>query len=515
VRGSTLFVVVLCFVKRELKGGMTKQYLYIFTVFLLFLSVAVIQNHKVSWALGEPNLKMWNAEKVDWWVSMDDQTQQGVRQGCEIHWLYDDVLDVSLNVSDKKQLYYSFEVLSKQDVSVPIVDYRQANSAFLVIDKEEIPLEVASGNFSQVVMTPMNDLNSVEYLKDARRLLLGIGDTIYNFPLENADENFLYFKKCLSALSIDVANDTDFVVPRHGPTKVNSVERQELPSEPTRQGDTYTDGDDDWALSYDVKALKLFSPVADVDKEPVQSVKEIGGPKVGIAKQAKQADSMLKDVHRSEIAKKSKVGTSGGNAYSGAEYSSHNTGIIRNLTRKLAILEREKEELRVKMLGTSGSKMLRDVVACNTPMEEDLNEPLSDEVIEQFEDTINKLRAENELLRDASLSVEEVDTSFLGGEIESMQKQINDLMRANEGLAEENDQLQLQIEEDAEDLFERDQEGVSKFEQIVSEVTEEGIVGDGAHIGGESDFEIDLEALEAEDSAIRDRLKDLTGSEVE
>ena len=184
----------------------------------------------------------------------------------------------------------------------------------------------------------------------------------------------------------------------------------------------------------------------------------------------------------------------------------------------MAVLEREKEELRVKALDVSGNEILREVSNCKTPAEENLDEPLSDELIERFEDTINKLRAENELLKEASLQAEEdeADSGLLEDEVDKLRQKINDLLRANEGLSDENDNLQEQIEELEDRCQAVDNIGESVidslFPTIPEKTTESPVSGVDEEVNNGAN--IDLEALAAENEALKAQFKAVTGGEI-
>ena len=481
---------------------MIKRYLQA-VLCLLFLSLAIMHVHIFAFASAQENIQIWNPKKVDWWVSLDDQVHQGVKQGCEIHWLYDNVLDVALNVSNKGRLYYSFEVTNDgRDLAI---DYNQASAAYLVIDKVKNPLAIAKGNFSQVMMALPNDLNDLQVLQGARRLLLNIGGTLYNFPLENSVENFSYFKKCLKTLNVQLM--TSKVTP--------SSQRPPIRAVPIEQKELLT-----------ASRLPVESPLG---TQISQAIRE----EAITPESVKQFDGLLKDVQYSGVSeqklevppedskasnKKEKNDLRAQQACPEAEYSDHSTGVIRNLTKKLAVLEREKEELRVKALDVSGNEILREVSNCKTPAEENLDEPLSDELIERFEDTINKLRAENELLKEASLQAEEdeADSGLLENEVDKLRQKINDLLRANEGLSDENDNLQEQIEELEDRCQAVDNIGESVidslFPTIPEKTTESPVSGVDEEVNNGAN--IDLEALAAENEALKAQFKAVTGDEI-
>lgn len=177
-------------------------------------------------------------------------------------------------------------------------------------------------------------------------------------------------------------------------------------------------------------------------------------------------------------------------------YGSKTSLIINNLTRKLSVLEKEKESLRKKLLAVNEDPVLSEIVACNTQPEEQEQEALDEEMIQEFENIINNLRAENELLNAAILDGEAVtgEQGALSEELESrvstLQAQINELKLVNSDLSREITEYQQIIEEseppqpDPEDIMPEDIDVDGFVEDLSENISEQDLFNDFNNLDG-------------------------------
>lgn len=201
---------------------------------------------------------------------------------------------------------------------------------------------------------------------------------------------------------------------------------------------------------------------------------------------------------------------------SSPNYGSKTSLIINNLTRKLSVLEKEKESLRKKLLAVNGDPVLSEIVACNTQPEEQEQEVLDEEMIQEFENIINNLRAENELLNAAVLDGE-VATGGQDGELENrvsaLQAQINELKLVNSDLSREITEYQKIIEEsepsqpDPEDMMPEDVD-VDSFVQGLSEER-----SDGNSLIDFNDLD-GFDVIEETTETPKETIEDISGEEV-
>ena len=131
----------------------------------IILICALLSSPKAAFAQAA-DLGVFNPSKVDWWVSMDDSIISN-QQNCEVHWLFDDSLDVSLSVSDAYRLFFTFRVRPEGKEVTPPLQLRKgmADKASLMVEDVSHPLGITEIDVhpAMVVMGIPDLLNNLSY----------------------------------------------------------------------------------------------------------------------------------------------------------------------------------------------------------------------------------------------------------------------------------------------------------------------------------------------------------------
>ena len=332
----------------------------------IILICMLLSSPQAAFAQAE-DIGVFNPSKVDWWVSMDDSIISN-QQNCEVHWLFDDSLDISLSVSDAYRLFFTFRVRPKGKEVTPPLQLRKgmADKASLMVEDVSHPLGITEIDVhpAMVVMGIPDLLNNLSYVKDANRLLLNLDNTVYNFPLENMDENIEYFEKCLESVDPGALAKIQ-----------NSPAEPYAPAAPEGSEVPY-----DYAVEIEPLEPEISfanPPIEEAAPETIDAVEaeeaemaQEGEPDQGAMPNGKQTDDMLADMKYEGVSDKTaeeleeaepeeeKIGQIVKNkrentdSCSGSAFDERGTAIINNLTTKLAILEKEKEDDK-KILETS------------------------------------------------------------------------------------------------------------------------------------------------------------------
>lgn len=383
--------------------------------------------------------RIWNPERVDWWVSMDDAPNSPSRQQCDVHWLYDDAYDLSLSLAREGVLYFAFAYKEGVDDKSPFAPAAAATNmrAYLVVNEDTYALTATGRGEEQRAMLLSGGMNSLEFLRGAERVLLQLGATVYNFPLENLQENLAYFETCMRALELDIASTSgaeiksemlsddfggeyDQITPL--PDESTQLEEVNIPIDPAIQA-------------------ALFAPVAENSQTQPgileESTEMTPQSEAAIYSTAKQKDAdwtekdylnkraeALQDSLEQEAIRQAEARSEAQSDFM-YDVSGEGSSIIRSLTRKLSLVEKEKEELRLQLLRVSENEQLREIVSCSdqTAQENETSMALSDDLMQGFKSTIENLRAENELLREALLNSE--DAASIEGAVENFETGTN------------------------------------------------------------------------------------------
>jgi len=191
-------------------------------------------------------------------------------------------------------------------------------------------------------------------------------------------------------------------------------------------------------------------PVATAPVAPIAPVTAsvAPSPDKSITKLSKQTDDILDDarydgIHGDREANSSSNNTDHEDSSSckGDIYDERGTAILHNMLKKLKLLEKEKEELRNKLIAVTSNGQIPQILECNTESLEEENS-INDDIIAKFEITISSLRAENEILKEALEQVEEQEDQE--DKVRELEKQLSDLVKKNHQL--QNSLFKYQLE---------------------------------------------------------------------
>jgi len=417
------------------------QHIFIIKIAIILCFFCVFIDSS-SRAQQRTELDIWSPKKVDWWVSKTPN-QKTKEEICEIHWLYDSGLDLVFvsgengvgSTSLHARYYFSVELRNNEDGNkIPLnVTPSKIYEAFAVVDGVEHSLSVYGADKKNAIVLLSGDLSNVDYLKKTDRLYLELDGVSYNFPLENSEENFSVFQECEGNLA--QSDNPPTVSSEHKGLDINP---NPVLQEPLPELELFEHG------LIDVESLDV---TLSNDSEPLLSSETPKPPDADLRPSSKQSDKLL-DQMKYMNATDSSDPTGGMSPQ--FEYNERNSQITNNLMKKLVLLEKEKEELRMRLLGIKEDRVISKIVACEpqkpTTSEMDLNET----VLQKFELTINSLRAENELLKE-SLSDDEIssDTDISSQEIAGLKQQIKKLSERNSQMQEDIFNYQDQLEKES------------------------------------------------------------------
>lgn len=448
----------------KLYGNIFFHFLIVFTVsFVGFQGYSANAQQNQN---GNPKMDVWNPTKVDWWVSANDSKLNNVK-GCEIHWLFDDHMDVMLYSNDDNRLLFTFSIKPKAKNIKPALNLKtgMAQDATLIIDNVKHGMGVTDVDLTPVtvIMALSSVLNDINLVQKSDRLLIKIDNVIYNFPLENIEENVSFFKQCLAGAggnSQSTPSQKNIAVASVAPAApVSPILDTSLP---------YSDSVEIEPLPSPVK--EEVEPVLPVVNESVisQADQALLEPK----KLQKQSDDILKDMqYAGDKVDEKKVKDKEEKAQDSCKndaYGEEGTAVIRNLTRKLVILEKEKEELRLKAMGVSDNQRIADIIECGTKSLEPVEDPIGEEILAKFETTISSLREENEMLKQALAQAEEIDNSEMENKVKELNAQVADLIKKNYQLESQVINKQMKSSKDVAKSLTQEEE-ISEIERILND----------------------------------------------
>lgn len=138
------------------------------------------------------DLAIWNPNSVTWTVAANSD----VDDICQIHWLYDDEIDVYIKKNRDNLYYFGIDYLGNKKQMKRLFsqgDFR----AILIVNEDQINLGSERVDSKRIIAIAPMAINSIDALKESEALFLKSGDALYSFPLENAIENFDVYEKCL------------------------------------------------------------------------------------------------------------------------------------------------------------------------------------------------------------------------------------------------------------------------------------------------------------------------------
>lgn len=336
----------------------------------------------------EPTFEVWSASKVDWQSSTTN-----LYKSCEVHWLYDDIFNISLLRDRENGFYFSFEILKENHFS--IIRDKKYHQAFLAADNIKHALAITKINLLKTVMTLPRGVNNLSALKAVNRILLEADGVSYHFLLENMNENISYFEHC-SGLKIPEVVDggllpvdaSDLKLPHRLKSKNNTL----YGADASALFSSYQGGKKLISNAVDDRAAVIDPVVGDV------VISDMGDEKVNLLEDT----SFVREASESQKEENKVIEVIGHSEARGNDapefnqaFCNDNMPVIQNLTRNLSILEREKEALRLKLLSSVEGGIISDVTAC------DMRTQGAEKV--HYNEIINKLRAENRILKDKLL----------------------------------------------------------------------------------------------------------------
>ncbi len=447
-----------------------------FFLFICLLLFASFFNEAFAEPASDKEIQVWNPEKVDWWVAIDDSIMSGT-ETCEMHWLYDDGLDLFLTLNRTDRLVFVFKITPKNSKPPLTLRKGMAQAASLSVNDVKHKLGVADIDLPPllVFMGMPATISHLEYLEGGQRILLNLDNVVYNFPLENIKENMTYFRDCMKSLGREI-NTGEVQIPGADP----EWQPQAASSHPQMP---VTIPQQDAAVTAEPLPAPGWPQPAESDA--LLPLDEASPPeeesKVMVASLNKGSPEMAQDLHIEGITpEKSKAGNRAAAAIGGEScgpsddpYDEQGTAVIHNLTRKLQILENEKEELRQKLLSVSGEGMLANIMKCDSQPDEFTDDPVNENVIAEFESIVGNLRAENELLKEA---LEDAETNSGKGaeELAELRTRTDELLKDNQQLQDKLFQYQLDFKKAEEEKAEKGSDDT--FEAMMET---NGLVEDG------------------------------------
>ncbi len=442
-----------------------------FLVNLAFLIIiplfsVVAQAQTVGDETHQSQPEIWNAATVDWRVSMDDRSANNREHQCEVNWLYDNVYSLSLIVNGQGRMYFAFQVTGEQAPNVNFLEMARNGTNISIVlmgNGKTEPVRIADTSPSRLTTILEYRHDTLDRINEIEHFLLKIDNFIYNFPLENIEDNLAYFSECLDTLNLHPVSSHSPAVNAnysHSDTAKRAGHETQTMTQPQPPGfSPFLTRADDQSPAYgqgprltrpeyrqepeqDVEVqpyseVLLSEPPQDVEvqsyseallSEPPQDNEIIPATPV-FEKPVKQKDAEWQEEdylgERAQVdndTPKTRISDTG----RGLEYdvSEQGSSIIRNLTRKLSILEKEKEQLRGRLSKLSKNDQLREILTCSDQMAmpEQPDFSINDELVTKFEATIENLRAENELLREAMLNSENNDDTEITIEDEDIEE---------------------------------------------------------------------------------------------
>lgn len=482
---------------------------------------------------------------VDWSVSKVEDATLG-RQECRIRWLFDDNLQL-LFLLRKGKTYFELQTATIE--KYPEIREASYEAWLNLVDGRSIRLQAQGVPPDSLIMLMEASNIDALSLQTSENILLNWSGAPFTLPLANARENFRVFRECLTSIygydpiyeeapPADAPMDAPSAEGTNQPglddenvllTQDATVPRTSLWDAIHRTQDsdnqTLQIGNADGGELLTVSGMERRSFEEDIDSgqsapdatQPLPSPlpPPVDGRFTPRAVEPAAGEMDESDTPRVEGKASSQVDAILNEAtYLGEEerdagketclspdvqtFNEQNNPLVRNLTRKLQMLEHEKEELRKKLLTLEDGGMVADLVACEPSFPGQNTEELNENIIAQFETLVKQLRMENELLRESLLEADNVERSVaaMENEIQELRQQASELSRRSSEVREELEACQNNLvshpvlDVDVRDREnkavspERDGNAVSDTD-YPDEVTNEGSVeGEKSHEGG-------------------------------
>jgi len=364
---------------------------------------------------------IWNAQKVDWYVTKHE-SHKSQRQHCIINWVYDERYKLALQKTsvglDNSNVYFSLDVGGVGGVMA--IGPGEVYDVDMIVNDTSYPITGEAINNTTLIVSLPRNIIGLDDLLYMQHLKIYVQEGEYNFPLANAYENVTVFKECDENATQPLRPVENYIVEQE-PTSQNSNmirdKAQELiiDAQPLAVGDNENTGQDNLP-ELEKTSIELAKPLPPSETPPP--------PSADLMPSSKQSDRMLNDARYSK-------GVSGGEEVYNAQR--RDASVTNNLMRKLILLEKEKEELRMKLLNVKEDRVISEIIACKpeAPISGETNP--NKKVLAKFEETIENLRVENEILKSSlsSGNKDEEQIATLNEEISSLKNQVEALKDRN------------------------------------------------------------------------------------
>lgn len=403
------------------------------------------------------DVDIWSPGSVNWWVAESSETDDL----CQIHWLYDDEINVYFKQNKENLYYFGFEHVGTQKKLSESFKNESFNT-ILVVDEEQVNLGVGRLDSNKIIATAPSDLNELDMFKQSDAIFLKSDQTLYSFPLENVYENFNVYTNCLKDKGQYVTREAA-VVPvtsaaldgeadqATGSWQADNAARQPPSNNTDTAGASLLFGAAEDSAPQDNSGTEMEAEpqmgAAPAAADRPMMAEEISETTEEAQTQQAEAQPTQEDLtippvlfdrperpegeepsQKSTMLSKSKGdylgddlsydydkssdanGEDGANENKNKDCSSNKldsdvNAIIKNLTRKLTILEKEKEAYRIKALAAPDEPVISEILACKDAEVDDAAFAANENVIEDykaliegFKVQIEELEAENELL---------------------------------------------------------------------------------------------------------------------
>ncbi len=355
------------------------------------------------------DVSVWNAEKLDWWVSLNEQPEdKKLSKKCEIHWVYDDVLDLSFQRTRQGRLYFGIKPLKNTPALKAFQNLGDEPDYRIDIIKGQntrtLYGKVAKPDFLVVQVNP--DMLEYSYLDQADRLIVRMSEKSYNLPLNNSEENFEVFRTCEKNLNTPENLQR---LAQEAAAKVRPTLADPVP------------------VAAQVKTDSMPPPLVPLPKEGEETPSAQTDLTIPPSMEQPSAEAFFiaKDV----------------------VYNDRETSLIQSLTKKLAMIEQEKEMLRKQKMTYEAEGLIAQIQSCESSAGD---EALDDRVYVKYEAAIESLRAENEVLKETISNVREAEAAEqegVGLEVSSLERQVMQLKDRNKTLQRSVYEYQIQLEE--------------------------------------------------------------------
>lgn len=470
------------------------------------------------------DLAIWNPKTVDWSVAANSD----VDNICQIHWVYDNEIDIYLKKNRQNLFYFGADYIGSNASRRQL--FQRANfNVILVLNEDQINMGTERVSANKIIAIAPKAINTLDALSQSKSLFLKSNDALYSFPLENVRENFNVYEQCLKdngqyskpqsaeAISSEAGRFSNQVASNVPPYSLNQqatdgasllfsdgvMSQQAAPSQATRISkvditDSYTGNDSVNAPA----AAPLFSaPLptvtsAKMPEVPVVPVKEQSSfsksPSNFIKEDLAYTSNDLdngEELPISSLAQVERNDSKENACQDKGQVPEDVTAVIRNLTRKLSVLEKEKEALRVKAIASNANEgVLSEILACKSDDTQPLKSPdvdfgvskkqqgLIEELraeVEALELELADLEAENNLLNASIVDAPNVGKISDAPKVAVLNDKIKDLEIKNIQLNKEVDEFKEMLgqnassEKVAPDLFSSDSEEEEQLKDIL------------------------------------------------